>query len=191
MNNGFDPEEITKQVVGKVMSHMEWKFLRQLWFIPPSMTPEVRTLPYLESPVREQIEALCLIANGKVNRNRASEQQVGEVMEMTQNLAEMLYSTPLEGTYSIPPAFWNTDLGQVILHAQLWAREDELITLTEAAILLRGEANSASYNYVRRLIDRGHLVEYRDPHEPNPTKATRLSRQAVMRRTGTEGGDDV
>jgi hypothetical protein len=66
---------------------------------------------------------------------------------------------------------------------QAWLRHDDLIGYTEAAQLLfpdLAQANiQASRMRVKRMVERGELMMYIDPSEPNPTQQARLSRQAI------------
>lgn len=177
----FDANELSKQVISSVMWHMTGKFLNQLWFVSPDMLRATSSQPHPleQSPLREQIEALCRVANGEIDRASADEYFVGEVVEMMQSLMETLYSHPLENSYDIPAHFWQTQLGQVVAQSQLWLENDTLITLTEAAQILRGGSEQKDLVYVNDLIKRGSLTRYVAPDEPNPQHAGRVSRKQV------------
>lgn len=171
----FDADKIAAETINRVMQHWHWKFGAQLWFVAP-MPPTNQPHPLEQSPLREQITMICRAANGELARD---DDVMGELGEMIQSLAETLYSTPLDNSYSIPASFWATELGQAVLHAQLWLRNDELITLTEAAKILRGSTEAADRMWVVEQIRRGRLTRYVDPTEPNPQKSGRASRQEV------------
>jgi hypothetical protein len=71
----------------------------------------------------------------------------------------------------------------VLARAQAWLRHDDLISLTEAAqLLFPGIADTnlqAARMRVKRLTERGELMVYLAPDEPNPTQQARVSRQAI------------
>lgn len=173
----FDADQITKDTISAVIDHMTWKFHHQLMFAPQGIVEWLRGQPHpvKESPIKEQIETLCKVANGDIDRDTADKMFIGEVMEMTQSVVETLYSTPLEVAYMIPETFWATDLGQVVMQAQLWARGDKLITLSEAAEILRGDTQKRDLIWINDQLKRGNLTRYVDPDENNPTKAGRVS----------------
>lgn len=173
----FDADKITVEVVSNLLHHMQWRYLGQLWFAPPDVIgASSQPHPAEQSPMREMIETLCRVVNEKPERDDAL---TFEVMDMTQTIAETLYSAPLENSYTIPDSFWSSDLGQLIMQAQLWARGDQLITLSEAARILRGSAETRDLVYINDLITRGKLTRYIDPGEPNPQHAGRVSLQQV------------
>jgi hypothetical protein len=66
---------------------------------------------------------------------------------------------------------------------QAWLRRDDRIGYTEAAQLLFPELAQANIQAarmrVKRMVERGELMMYIDPSEPNPTQQARLSRQAI------------
>lgn len=171
----FDATKIVQDITSRVMHHMTWQFMHQLYFMPPQMPP------IEQSPLGEQIRQLCQVANGEIDRATADPMFVGETAEMVQSLMETLFSTPLINAYLIPESFWGTELGQVVQAVQLWLADDELITLSEAARILRGQAETRNLVYVRSLIDKGELTRYADPGEPNPQRAGRVRRSEVER----------
>lgn len=80
----------------------------------------------------------------------------------------------------IDSTFWRTPAGWLLARVRVWLDGDELITLSEAARLVRGEASNASRRWINEQIQRGRLIRYVDPTEPNPTRAGRVSRLAVL-----------
>jgi len=173
----FDPEKIAKETVQAVMSHADWKMLQQLYFVPPQLPIEPH--PARQSPLTEQITALCKVANGEVDRATADDHFVGEVYEICQSLAETLWSQPLSYHYTIPPQFWESDLGQVMMQAQAWARRDTLITISEAARMLYGESTPATNMRISRLLDKQELTRYHSADEPNPQHRARVSKAEI------------
>lgn len=79
----------------------------------------------------------------------------------------------------IAESFWQSELGQQMEVVRFWLNGDELITITEAAQLLRGSTEHKHIAYVSALIKRGELERYADPSEPNPQRRTRVSRMEV------------
>lgn len=137
-------------------------------------------LPGDDTPFGKEIELLCDVANGKINRATADEFAVMEIAMTVQSVCEALFVAP-GGTYAyiIPEQFWNTQLGQVVARVQMWLRDDDLISITEAAKMLRNGTEKRDLMYVRSLIKSGQLTAYPDLDEPNPTQRQRVSRAAV------------
>lgn len=173
----FDADKLSAEIISRVMHHMTWRYLNQLWFVAPDvLRASAQPHPVEQSPLREIIHTLCRVVNEQPERD---EQTVYEVMDMTQTLTETIYSNALDSTYVVPEHFWMTEIGQLIMLAQLWASGDELITLSEAAKILRGSVEDRDLVYVNDQIKRGRLTRYADPDEPNPQRAGRVSRQQV------------
>ncbi|GAB4528694.1 MAG: hypothetical protein OHK0046_47890 [Anaerolineae bacterium] len=183
----FNPEEISKDLVLKVLFHTQWKMLNNLFFAPPPLLGPLSSQPHpaVQSPIRDGIEQLCKAANGELQHD-ADGYLAMEIMQITQDIAEMLYVSPM-GDYQIPDAFWKTTLGQLIIHAQLWAQGDKLITMSEAAHILRGVADVTTLNYIASLVKTGKLTRYADPCEANPQRASRVSLRAVERLRDAQG----
>ncbi len=68
-----------------------------------------------------------------------------------------------------PEEFWNTPVGHMVLRARLWAGQDQLISLKDAA-----ELTGLSLSSLSQRISRGQIKFYRDPLEPNPQRARRI-----------------
>lgn len=181
----FNSKEIILEVVGAMLRHLQTQ-LGELYFGGAEIQPLIpvshwQIAPYEQSPIAEQIALLVQVANGEYAPASESDASiVGEIAETIQNLCETLFVTPFgANSYEIPASFWNTPLGQVVMHCQLWLRSDELISLSEAAHLLRGSAEGRHLVYINDLIKRGKLTRYSDPHEANPQRAGRVSRAEV------------
>ncbi len=94
--------------------------------------------------------------------------------------------TPI--THRTPEEFWNTPVGYLILRARLWAGQDRLISLKEAA-----ELSGLSLSSLSQRISRGQMQFYRDPYEPNPQRARRIRltdldqfiHEGIVRKPGT------
>lgn len=99
----------------------------------------------------------------------------GETQDAVQTVCEWMWARPgMPATYAIPAEWWATPLGYLVLRAHMWAIGDELLTISQAA-----ERSGRSISSLSQLVDRGRLTGYRDPAEPNPTKATRVSRRQL------------
>lgn len=109
-----------------------------------------------------------------------------EVHEACQQVCEWMWARPgMPAQYTIPWQEWAaTPMGSLVLRALLWAEGDELITMTQASEL-SGRSLADLSDLVRREAGRPEekcrLHAYRDPMEPNPTKALRLRRSEVLR----------
>ena len=79
----------------------------------------------------------------------------------------------LKAPEQIWPEFWLTPLGKVLLQAILWADQDKLITLTQAAAI-SGRSLSHLSNYAR-----GRLPHFYEPSD-NPTHTIRLRKSDVL-----------
>lgn len=173
----FDANKITAEIVMQMLDHFQWRTGALLWFaVPDVVSAANQPHPLEQSPVRDYVETLCRIVNEQPARD---EVLVAEVYDITQSLAEGLCSHAWGHGYEIPRSFWGTEIGQLIVRAQLWARGDELITLTDAALILRGAAENRDLVYVNKIIEAGKLTAYIDLNEPNRTKARRVSRADV------------
>lgn len=125
------------------------------------------------SPLRSEIEDLCRVANGEIERATASADLVGETQELIQDIAE-LCAWWWSAEYQIPQSWRETALGRAWDAARFWLLSDDMITLSEAAMMLYGAAEAAELNKIDRLIDRGKLAAYIDPSESNPRRARRV-----------------
>ena len=153
----FDTQQITQEAIGNLQARY-FELGRQLYFTGSLDDP---VAPYHDSPLGQRIALLVDVANG----NSRDEHLVYEAL--------LAVSTTMECVRG------RTQLDEVIQHVQLWLHRDELITLSEAAMLLRGSTENRDRVYVRDLIDRGDLAEYTDPNEPNPMRNKRVSRSQV------------
>lgn len=164
----FNAESIIAETITAVQQQQE-RLAQALYF--SGVEPVLPTQPLVQSPLRDQLELLVAVANGDHGH------EPGIVAETAQAVCEVLFTSAM--TYEIPSAFWRTELGQVIAHCQLWLRGDDLISITEAAQILRGDTKKADLMAVRRLIAHGALTEYFDPTEKNPVRQPRVSRTEV------------
>jgi hypothetical protein len=78
-----------------------------------------------------------------------------------------LNHTPI--TNRTPEEFWHTPVGYKVLQARLWAEQDRLISMKEAA-----ELSGLSLSSLSQRLSRGQMQFYRDPYEPNPQRARRI-----------------
>lgn len=154
----FDANKISLDTIGAVQAHFN-EIARQLYFLPLDIDP---VEPLIDSPLKQRIGLLVAVANGESHHE-------GEVAE-----ALLSVVTLLEHVRGVPQ-----EMQQAIQHCQLWLNKDELITLSEAARILRGEVNDTTLRYVNDKLQRGKLKRYIDPNEPNPQRAGRVSRKEV------------
>jgi hypothetical protein len=186
----FDATSIADDVVSRVAQHYQHIGQSLAW-------PDANHSPFQlrpPTPVHADIARFVQIANGDWDRATANDQTIGELIEHFQSLLDLLF-LPANGqyTYRIPATFWSEGgIGQVLARVQAWLRHDDLISLSEAAQLLFPDIASgnmqAARMRVKRLTERGDLMVYLAPDEPNPTQQARVSRQAVeaLRAAGYE-----
>ena len=177
----FDTPSIAHDVVSRITQHVHHIGQNLAW--PDTLRP--RSTAQSPTPIHADIARFVQIANGAVDRTTADDQTIGELIERFQNLLDLLF-LPANGQYSyrIPTTFWSeTGIGQVLARVQAWLRHDDLISLSEAAQVLfptLAETNlQAARMRVKRLTERGDLMIYLAPDEPNPTQQARVSRQAI------------
>ena len=176
----FDATTITDDVVQRVTLHYRQIERSLAWPAAETDTPAG-----FSTPLHADIARFVQIANGELDRAAVDDQALGEIIERFQRLLDLLFA-PASGfyAYTVPASFWTqTAIGQALAHVQAWLRHDDLIGYTEAAQLLfpdLAQANiQASRMRVKRMVERGELMMYIDPSEPNPTQQARLSRQAI------------
>jgi hypothetical protein len=176
----FDTTTITDDVVQRVTQHYHQIERCLTW-----PAAESGAAPNFATPLHADIARFVHIANGQIDRALVDDQTIGETIERFQRLLDLLFA-PASGlyAYTVPPSFWTqTAIGQVLAHVQAWLRHDDLIGYTEAAQLLFPEPARANIQAarmrVKRMVERGELMSYIDPSEPNPTQQARLSRQAI------------
>lgn len=78
-----------------------------------------------------------------------------------------LNQTPV--AHRTPDEFHNAPIGYLVLQARLWADQDQLISIKDAA-----ELSGLSLSSLSQRISRGQMKYYRDPFEPNPQRARRI-----------------
>lgn len=120
--------------------------------------------------LRASIADLCRIANGEVDRKKASKELVEETMILVQDVAE-LGAPYWAHEYIISKDWQATSLGQAWNAVRYWLESADLISLADAARILYDAADAAELNKIDRLIAHGDLTEHLNPHEPNPRRA--------------------
>ena len=177
----FEVTTIADDVVSRITQHYHQIGHSLVW---PD-TNRSRSPARPPTPLHADIARFVHIANGDLDRATADDQTIGELIERFQNLLDLLF-LPANGqyTYRIPATFWGeAGIEQVLARVQAWLRHDDLISLSEAAQVLfptLAETNlQAARMRVKRLTERGDLMIYLAPDEPNPTQQARVSRQAI------------
>jgi len=136
----------------------------------PFVHPEVIT----GSALADQLAEIARAAAGQVSDDDEGWNR-GVVYEGIQDLMERLFAPPgLGSAYGIPARFWDTPLGQMVARALIWIKQDQLITLTEAA-----EMRGVTVQAVSQAVKDGRLMRYTNPDEPNPQRRTLVSRADV------------
>lgn len=158
------------------------EFLTQWWI---SLNQEIdRTVSSISLPsltadelfdneLGRNLQLMALAAEGELEW---TPERAGEVSMAIFDLLEMLWSRPGCAELVDPPlAFWAGEFGYMVLQADLWASEDCLITMKEAATLL-----GVSLQTLRGKINFRGLPEYREIKEANPRRATRVRLRDVQ-----------
>lgn len=147
-------------------------------------------LPVLtDQQLYDQLFGLTLRDIAVAAEGQMPDDRRGEILDAVQTFVEWMWARPGMGSnYSVPSEFWATPIGYMALQAHLWAAGDELISIAQAS-----EETGRSISALSQLVDRGRLTGYRDPSEPNPTRATRLSRQqlAQLKTTSRRKNDET
>ncbi len=127
-----------------------------------------------DSPLGKTLCSIAAAAEGLLPAGRKA-----EVRETCREICKWTWAKPGTATDKcrIPWEEWSaTAMGNLILQATLWAEDDELITMSEAEAI-----SGRSLSDLSQRINRGKLQGYRDPHESNPQRATRVRRSEVLR----------
>jgi hypothetical protein len=186
----FDPDEIARDVIQQLSG-----YLAQL---VKTLLRDKANLARLEAEDWDKVVtelsplkgSTARVANGDIPGDLADEDLIGDVEDAIDSVCSQLFRAPGSSRqYTVPPTFWNTPLGQVIRHCQVWLRGDDLITYTEAAELLWPDDDiQAARMRIKRLIERGMLSGYMEPRENNPQRAARVSRLEVLEQLERESG---
>lgn len=135
---------------------------------------------WLTLDIASQVDLLNAVASGNHDSDRDNDNLHEAVDEAHDLIMAMLFGHAWNGDI-VDPHFWDTDIGRVMLNVRLWLDDDELITFSEAALILRGSSDTRDLVYINDQIKRGKLDRYTDLNEPNPQKAGRVSKQQVER----------
>lgn len=125
-----------------------------------------------DQPFGHELREMAAATEGLTERNDDSAM---EIMDIVQNLCEWMFARPgMPSQYTIPTAFWGTPIGDIALRAHLWARGDELVTMTAAS-----ELCGRSIGDISNMVRRGRLTGYPDVDENNPQRRTRLLKSEI------------
>lgn len=177
----FDLETIAHAIITQV--HQHYRHLRHALYDDvetsmPDSTPR-------SGPLHDDILLLVQVANGELDRRMADDETIAAVLDAVHRVVEVL-TVPAGGSMvaSVSSTFWaQPGIGQVLTYVHAWLRQDDLIGYTEAAHLLFPDLAQrniqAARMRIKRMVERGELLSYLDPAEPNPTHQARVSRQAI------------
>jgi hypothetical protein len=175
----FDPNFIAADTLGRLLEHYSRAATLFRWPTLRFITDDVA-----RGLMQPEIELLCRIANGEVDRSTASKRLVAQVEDTIERMIGLLCERPLTLTASlgapvVPKEFWRTYIGQVMCACQKWLHGSHWIGYQQATKMLYGQASRKAFNRINRLVDEGKLTRYEDPDEPNPRRAGRLDRREV------------
>lgn len=138
---------------------------------------------WIESPSTvRKMELLQAVASGQHGANGCVGDDGNALYDTVSEALDDLISMLFRGSWNgeeIPVEFWDTDFGQLVQRVSMWLECDELITLSEAAMILRGSCEDRDLIAVNGYIKRGRLNEFTDPDEPNPQRARRVRKSEV------------
>lgn len=190
----FDSNLIAADTLGRLLEYYSRAGSLLGWLDSPDATNDrsrrIAGLRWVASDIargqlRGEIELLCRVANGELDRSKASKRRVAEVADSVDKVIGLLCEQPMMVAPALrvnaPKAFWRTDIGQVICATQKWLHGAHWIGYREAAQMLYGHDSRKAFNRINRLVDEGKLLRYEDPDEPNPQKAGRFDRREVVR----------
>jgi hypothetical protein len=116
------------------------------------------------SEIGQRLARIAAAAEGTIPWSSENSQNI---MADCEAFESWINQTPT--THRTPEEFWHTPVGYTVLQARLWAEQDRLVSLKEAA-----ELSGLSLSSLSQRISRGQMQFYRDPHEPNPQRARRI-----------------
>lgn len=134
---------------------------------------------WLALDIGKHVDLLNAVAAGQHDNEDDRDRLYDAVTNAHDLVMAMLHTNAINDDSNISDRFWNTDAGRVILNVRLWLDDDEMITLTEAAEILRGGSETRDLVWINDQIRRGKLDRYTDLSEPNPQRAGRVSRAQV------------
>ena len=119
-------------------------------------------------------ENLAVIARAAAGETKYSEWNADYLAETIRSVMESIFAPSVLYSYQIQEGFWDTSFGQMVARARLWMRQDELITLKEAAQALGVTIQAAS-----KAVKNGRLTRYVDPDAPQRQGRVLVSQQEV------------
>jgi hypothetical protein len=185
-NARFNPDLLAADTLGRLLEH--YSHAEKMLGMPNLRSA---TNSIARGAMQKEIELLCRVANGEVERARANRRALAEVEDAVERVIGLLCDRPLiAATHSprAPKEFWRTAIGQVICACQKWLYSPYWLSYREATKILFGQDSRKAFNWINRLIDEGRLTRYEDPDEPNPQKAGRLDRREIERWAATDDG---
>jgi hypothetical protein len=128
--------------------------------------------------LQRDLKLLIGVANGEYQR---TDEMVRRVELALRRLIDLLLGNALQSKAIIPDDFWQTDIGILVSRARWWVSVDDLITISNAAVLAFGENTQANRMRIARAIDHGLLEWVPDPSVVNPQQNKRVLRPQVER----------
>lgn len=166
-------EETCKQFLQAFWHDRTWQVEQSVLGVQiPLVMPET----LYQSALADNLADIARAATGDMPYN---EDRAGEIYEGIQQLMEWLFAAPgLTSTYTIPSSFWETPLGQMVGRAFVWVRQDELITISEAASILK-VTGQAITNKIKSGDIRGY-VNLAAPERQGRTMVARSEIEALL-----------
>ncbi len=113
------------------------------------------------------------IAAAGENRFAWSRPKAAAILRDCDLFEAWLNSTPF--MTKTPEEFWKTPVGYIVLNARLWAENDELISVSQAA-----DISGLSLSTLSQRVSRGTVEGFEDPFEPNPRRSRRIRHSTAL-----------
>jgi len=161
--------ETIREALAQVYHRAQWNMQEHFGLYD---LPQIHGEGLLLTPVAETFAEIARAAAGARQHEEFGD---GVLQECIQTIMELLFASPLLSTYDVPDVFWQSPLGAMVARAMIWLRQDELITLNQAA-----EIAGISVPAISQAVDAGRLHPYFDPDATNPQRGRRLVSRAEV-----------
>src|SRR5258706_11123088 len=185
------PRKLRKDTVATYsMSPVIHSFIAQRWKMivkEVANTGLAHQLPGMvkdvfDSPFAKDLYKVAAAAHQELKSTKANKEDIARICQ--EILVDLWLRPGMQGRLVIPIEFWESEVGYMILTAQMWAEDDELISPVDAS-----ELSGRSLSTLNRMASSGRIIQYLDPHEPNPQHRTRFSKNDILNSLVSETSD--
>lgn len=175
-------EKIIKEFVTEYYHRRRWE-IEQAFFVSLPLLTEDKLAA---SPIADALADIARAAGGEIPHSDDGDVE-GIIYEAVQDVCERLFAPPgLVGCYMIPPAFWETPIGEMLARALIWCQRDELITIRKAARLA-----GVTVQAISAAIDAGRLRAFTDPGAPRRQGRRLVRRNDILSQKLSKTGKNV